>query len=182
MPTLPLAFEIGTFVVLGIILLFDLLLVVTRPHEPSMKEASLWVAFYVGLALAFAALMFVFTGPEYGGQFTDEAAQYAIDNVDADWNANALGSAETYSDLMHMSKQGIFDQLTSQFDQYTDEQAQYAIDTIDADWNENALESAKIYQDEMAMSPDAIHDQLTSEYGDQFTQEQADYAIENLNG
>ncbi|KQN99565.1 tellurium resistance protein TerC [Arthrobacter sp. Leaf234] len=69
MPTLPLAFEVGTFVVLGIILLFDLLLVVKRPHEPSMKEAGLWVAFYVGLALVFAALMFVFTGPEYGGQF-----------------------------------------------------------------------------------------------------------------
>ena len=30
------------------------------------------------------------------------------------------------------------------------------------------------------MSPDAIHDQLTSEYGGQFTQEEADYAIENL--
>ncbi|TKV28067.1 TerC family protein [Arthrobacter sp. NamB2] len=69
MPALPLAFEIGTFVVLGLILLFDLLLVVKRPHEPSMKEAGLWVAFYVGLALVFAALMFAFTGPEYGGQF-----------------------------------------------------------------------------------------------------------------
>nr|WP_209067690.1 TerC family protein [Arthrobacter pigmenti] len=66
---MPLAFEIGTFVVLGLVLLFDLLLVVKRPHEPSMKEAGLWVAFYVGLALIFAVLMFAFTGPEYGGQF-----------------------------------------------------------------------------------------------------------------
>ncbi|MHA7283868.1 TerC family protein [Arthrobacter sp. TMS2-4] len=69
MPALPVAFEVGTFVVLGLVLLFDLLLVVKRPHEPSMKEAGLWVAFYVGLALVFAALMFYFTGPEYGGQF-----------------------------------------------------------------------------------------------------------------
>ncbi|WP_026531797.1 TerC family protein [Arthrobacter sp. H41] len=69
MPALPLAFEVGTFVVLGIILLFDLLLVVKRPHEPSMKEAGLWVGFYVSLALIFAALMFYFTGAEYGGQF-----------------------------------------------------------------------------------------------------------------
>lgn len=69
MPELPVAFEVGTFVLLGIILLFDLLLVVKRPHEPSMKEAGLWVGFYVGLALVFAALMFAFTGPEYGGQF-----------------------------------------------------------------------------------------------------------------
>ncbi|MGO3211441.1 MAG: Ltp family lipoprotein [Brachybacterium sp.] len=114
-------------------------------------------------------------------QFSDEAAQYAIDTIDADWNENALESAKTYSDTLHMSQQGIFDQLTSEFDQFTDEQAQYAIDTIDADWNENALESAKLYQEEMAMSPDAIRDQLTSEYGGKFTAEQADYAIENLN-
>ena len=52
---------------------------------------------------------------EYGGQFSPEAAQYAIDNVKADWNANALASAENYSDTMHMSKQGIYDQLTSEY-------------------------------------------------------------------
>jgi tellurite resistance protein TerC len=69
MPELPLAFEVGTFVVLGIILLLDLLLVVKRPHVPSMREAGLWVAFYVSLALIFAAIMFVVTGAEYGGQF-----------------------------------------------------------------------------------------------------------------
>ncbi|WP_035775112.1 TerC family protein [Arthrobacter sp. H5] len=66
---LPLAFEIGTFIVLGLVLLFDLLLVVKRPHEPSMKEAGLWVTFYVSLALIFAGLMFYFTGAEFGGQF-----------------------------------------------------------------------------------------------------------------
>ncbi|MET3370572.1 TerC family protein [Arthrobacter sp. M2012083] len=66
---LPVWFEIGSFVVLGIILLIDLLLVVKRPHEPSMKEAGLWVSFYVGLALLFAVAMFIFAGPEYGGQF-----------------------------------------------------------------------------------------------------------------
>jgi tellurite resistance protein TerC len=66
---LPVWFEIGSFVVLGIILLIDLLLVVKRPHEPSMKEAGLWVGFYVALALLFAVAMFVFAGPEYGGQF-----------------------------------------------------------------------------------------------------------------
>ncbi len=48
---LPVWFEVGSLVVLGLILLIDLLLVVRRPHEPSMKEAGLWVAFYVTLAL-----------------------------------------------------------------------------------------------------------------------------------
>lgn len=94
---------------------------------------------------------------------------------------SALRSAETYADMMNMSKAGIFDQLTSEYgDQFSDEAAQYAVDNVDADWNNNALESAITYQDMMAMSPAAIHDQLTSEYGDQFTSEQADYAIANL--
>ena len=66
---LPAWFEIGSLVVLGIILLVDLLLVLKRPHEPSMKEAGLWVAFYVSLALVFAGAMFAFAGPELGSQF-----------------------------------------------------------------------------------------------------------------
>lgn len=49
-----------------------------------------------------------------------------------------------------------------------------------ADWKENALKSAQNYQETMAMSPEAIRDQLTSENGEQFTQEEADYAIEHL--
>ena len=99
--------------------------------------------------------------------FLLKAAQYAIDNVKADWNANALASAENYSDTMHMSKQGIYDQLTSEYgEKFTPEEAQYAIDNIQADWNANALESAKNYQENMNMSPEAIRDQLTSEYGE----------------
>jgi tellurite resistance protein TerC len=68
-PELPVWFEVGSFVALGVILAIDLLMVLKRPHEPSMKEAGLWVTFYVALALVFAGAMFAFTGPEYGGQF-----------------------------------------------------------------------------------------------------------------
>ena len=118
---------------------------------------------------------------EYGGQFSQEAAQYAIDNVQADWNANALAKAEDYSETMHMSRQGIYDQLVSEYgEQFTPEEAQYAIDNVQADWNANALEKAREYQEGMSMSPEAIRDQLTSEYGEQFTQEEADWAIANL--
>lgn len=117
---------------------------------------------------------------EYGEQFTEEAAQYAIDNVDADWSANALAKAKDY-DGMHMSKAGLFNQLTSEYgEQFTAEEAQYAVDNVNFDWYSNALESAKLYQESMNMSPAAIYDQLTSEYGDKFTSEEAEYAIENL--
>ncbi|KRB38097.1 TerC family protein [Microbacterium sp. Root180] len=66
---LPLWFEIGSLVILTLILLADLLLILKRPHIPSTRESTLWVVFYVTLALIFAGLMWVFAGPEYAGQF-----------------------------------------------------------------------------------------------------------------
>jgi tellurite resistance protein TerC len=56
-------------VVLTLILVGDLLLVLKRPHVPSVKESALWVAFYVGLALVFAGLMYVLGDAEHAGQF-----------------------------------------------------------------------------------------------------------------
>lgn len=41
---------------------------------------------------------------ESGEKFSAEAAQYAVDNVTTDWKANALASAQNYSDSLHMSK------------------------------------------------------------------------------
>lgn len=118
---------------------------------------------------------------EYGEQFSQEAAQYAMDNLIMDWNANALAKAENYSDMMHMSKAAIYDQLTSEYgEQFTADEAQYAIDNIQADWNKNALEKAISYQETMDMSPNAIYDQLVSSYGEKFTPEEAKYAIDNL--
>lgn len=118
---------------------------------------------------------------EYGEKFSAEAAQYAVDNVVADWNANALAKAKDYSTTMHMSKKGVYNQLVSEYgEQFTEEEAQYAIDNVESDWNANALEKARDYQKTMNMSPEAIRDQLTSDYGEKFTQEEANYAIENL--
>lgn len=44
-----------------------------------------------------------------------------------------------------------------------------------------ALNKAQTYSDLMHMSKAGIYDQLTSDYGEKFTQEQADYAIAHLN-
>jgi tellurite resistance protein TerC len=65
----PLWFEITSFAVLILVIAADLILAYRRPHIPSTKESSLWVAFYVSLALMFAVLMFVVGGPEHAGQF-----------------------------------------------------------------------------------------------------------------
>lgn len=101
--------------------------------------------------------------------------------VPTEWR-NALRSAENYSEFMHMSKQAIYEQLTSEYgDQFPAEAAQYAIDNLEANYNENALASARSYSEHMNMSQQAIYDQLTSEYGDRFTPEEAQYAIDHLN-
>lgn len=94
---------------------------------------------------------------------------------------NALKKAESYSKMMHMSKSGIYKQLTSEYGEgFTAEEAQYAIDNIQADWKANALAKAKSYQTTMSMSKSAIYKQLTSEYGEGFTAEEAQYAIDHL--
>lgn len=65
---------------------------------------------------------------EYGGKFTVEAAQYAIDNVESNWDANALAKAKTYQDTMSLSPAAIRDQLTSDSgEKFTQTEADYAI-------------------------------------------------------
>lgn len=145
-------------------------------HKSALKKAY---AYSESMHMSKAGIYNQLTS-EYGEKFSAEAAQYAIDTMDVDWNANALEKAKYYSELMHMSKAGIYDQLTSEYgERFTADEAQYAIDNIEADWNANALETAKSYQ-EMDMSPEAIRDHLSSEYGEKFTQEEADYAVYNL--
>lgn len=102
-------------------------------------------------------------------------------DIPADFKS-ALNKATSYSNTMHLSKQGIYDQLTSEYgEQFSAAAAQYAIDNVKADWNANALAKAKSYQETMSMSPAAIRSQLTSANGEKFTASEADYAIQHLN-
>ncbi|WP_369138877.1 TerC family protein [Modestobacter versicolor] len=66
---LPVWFEIATFVGLTVLLLADLALVVRRPHEPSVKEATAWVVFYVSLALIFGGILFAVTNGTFATEF-----------------------------------------------------------------------------------------------------------------
>nr|WP_288825552.1 Ltp family lipoprotein [uncultured Clostridium sp.] len=94
---------------------------------------------------------------------------------------SALNKAKTYGDVMHMSKAGIYNQLTSEYgEKFTPEAAQYAIDNVEVDWNANALIKAKTYSDTMYMSKAGIYDQLISENGEIFTPEEAQYAIDHV--
>ncbi|MDQ2661120.1 MAG: TerC/Alx family metal homeostasis membrane protein [Actinomycetota bacterium] len=81
---LPIWFEVGSLIVLTLILIGDLLLVIKRPHVPSFKESTLWVVFYVALALIFALLMFLLGDAQHAGEFiTGWLTEYSlsIDNL-----------------------------------------------------------------------------------------------------
>jgi tellurite resistance protein TerC len=54
---------------MGVVIVADLVLAFLRPHVPSIRESSIWIAFYVLLALVFAALLFFSAGADVAGQF-----------------------------------------------------------------------------------------------------------------
>jgi tellurite resistance protein TerC len=58
-----------TLVTMMVIFAVDLLIVGSRPHEPSMRETAIWVGVYVALAMVFGAVLLAAYGPRYGGEF-----------------------------------------------------------------------------------------------------------------
>jgi len=58
-----------TIVVTVGFLLIDVLVIGRRPHEPSTREVSRDLAFYIGAAVAFGIAVWVFAGGQYGGEF-----------------------------------------------------------------------------------------------------------------
>jgi tellurite resistance protein TerC len=58
-----------TVVVMVAILSFDVFVIGRRPHEPSTKEASTAIAFFVGLAVLFGLGVWFVAGGQYAGEF-----------------------------------------------------------------------------------------------------------------
>lgn len=103
----------------------------------------------------------------------DEAAQR---------NEEALNEAENLLADEPYSKQGLYDRLTSQEGgAYPQEAAQHAVDNIGADWNNEALRAAeKIREDNPDATGDEIFDQLTDDNEWNFTDEEAQYAVDRI--
>lgn len=94
---------------------------------------------------------------------------------------NAVRSAQSYLDFSGFSRQGLIDQLSSEYgEQYPLDDAIVAVDSLAVDWNAEAVESARSYLDFTAFSRQGLIDQLSSEYGEQFTLEQATFAVDSL--
>jgi tellurite resistance protein TerC len=51
------------------VLLFDIVVIGRRPHEPSRKEVSVALSVFIGMAVAFGIGVWVFAGSRYGTEF-----------------------------------------------------------------------------------------------------------------
>ena len=65
----PLYAWITTVVVMVAILAIDIFIIGRRPHEPSMKEAGIFIGIFVGLAILFGLGVWATSGPRYAGEF-----------------------------------------------------------------------------------------------------------------
>ena len=87
---------------------------------------------------------------------------------------NAVRSANSYLQLSGFSRQGLIDQLSSEFgDGYSVGDATVAVDSLSIDWNAQAARSAVSYLELSGFSCQGLIDQLSSEFGDKYTVEQA---------
>ena len=66
---LPAWFEIGSMVVLVVILLADVLIIFKRPHEPTMRESTIWVSVYAALAVLFGLAILALGDVQHATEF-----------------------------------------------------------------------------------------------------------------
>ena len=83
MAVTPLAWQLTIGLIVGL-LLVDYFFHVRHAHVPSLKEAALWTAAYVGIALLFGVVVLVYGGAEAGAEYfagyvTEKAL--SVDNV-----------------------------------------------------------------------------------------------------
>ena len=117
---------------------------------------------------------------------TIEATETEAPDPTADYTMeekNCYEAAMNYLDFMGFSKRGLIDQLSSEYgDNYPKETAEKVVNDIEAaglvNWEEQAERSAKNYLDTMSFSKEELIDQLSSEYGDKYTREEAEAAVE----
>ncbi|GAA3359823.1 TerC family protein [Saccharopolyspora gregorii] len=58
-----------TIVVIIGLLLFDYVFHVRKPHTPGLREAAVWSALYVGIAIVFGLLVWIFGGTTMGAEY-----------------------------------------------------------------------------------------------------------------
>jgi hypothetical protein len=117
-----------------------------------------------------------------GNGFSDSDAEFAINDLNPNWDAQAVDAANGYlSEGQGFSDQGLLQQLTSSAgDGFCEAQAEYAISSLHPDWDAQAVDAAKGYMQMGGFSQASLIQQLTSSAGSGFTQAQAQYAASQV--
>ncbi|MDP3894336.1 Ltp family lipoprotein, partial [Nocardioides sp.] len=90
-------------------------------------------------------------------------------------------AAEDYLDYSAFSRQGLIDQLSSEYGSgFRVEDAAWAVGQLKVDWREQAVRAAKEYLDYSPFSRQGLIEQLSSPYGSQFTVAEATYAVNKI--
>lgn len=89
---------------------------------------------------------------------------------------NAVRSAQSYLAMSGFSRQGLINQLSSEYgDKFSVADATAAVDSLNVDWNAQAVRSAEAYLKMSGFSCQGLIQQLSSSAGDKYTLEQARY-------
>lgn len=89
---------------------------------------------------------------------------------------NAVRSARSYLEMKGFSRDGLIEQLSSEYGEgFSVADATAAVDSLTVDWNENAARAGASYLEMMGFSCSGLVEQLSSEYGDSFTTAQAQH-------
>jgi host cell surface-exposed lipoprotein len=117
-----------------------------------------------------------------GNGFSESDAEFAINDLNPNWDAQAVDAAGDYlSEGEGFSEQGLLQQLTSSAGAgFTEAQAEYAITSLHPDWDAQAVDAAKGYMQMGGFSQASLIQQLTSSAGSGFTQAQAEYAASQV--
>ena len=93
-----------------------------------------------------------------GGSGTDDSKEINSGNIESEQEVSQNNSENTTTE--NKSENKVEDNIPTEY--------------------KSALRKAKLYADTMNMSKAGLYDQLTSEYGEKFTVEAAQYAIDNI--
>jgi hypothetical protein len=153
------------------------------PKTPFWKQGWFWVLVVLVIAIAGGAI----ASHNDGGKSADapkvvtSQSGKTVKAPVTKEDKKALNSAEALVDHMHLSRKGVYTQLTKQGGEgFSKAAANYAVKHVHANWNKNALMRGKQAATSMHLSKQKVYDQLTSTGGDQFKKTEAQYAIDHL--
>ena len=94
---------------------------VPREYESALRKAESYIDMFSMSAQGVRDQL------EHDG-FGQDAIDYALENLETDWNEQAKKSAESYTELFDMSDAKLYDQLI--YKGFTEEQAQAGVDSL----------------------------------------------------